>query len=238
MRPRFRWWWPDGLVDPAEIRREIDQIAAAGFGGAEIVAVHHSIRDKSVLDPAGHGWGTPAWNAGVEAALDQAARRGITVDLTIGPAWPAAVPTITADDEAAVQELAYGTVSVAGGSTHDGPLPDPVAAPGDGVTERHLVAVHAVRIDAANGTRKETGLDPASFTDLTGSVAGSGSSGRPRTAATGCCSPIGGAAAGSGPSPARTAPRTATSSTTSAGRAPAPSPRSGRRACSPAASAG
>lgn len=64
VRPRFRWWWPDGLVDPAEIRREIDQIAAAGFGGAEIVAVHHSIRDKSVLDPAGHGWeprpGTPA----------------------------------------------------------------------------------------------------------------------------------------------------------------------------------
>ncbi|SFN65788.1 hypothetical protein SAMN04489713_102711 [Actinomadura madurae] len=172
VRPRFRWWWPDGLVDPAEIRREIDQIAAAGFGGAEIVAVHHSIRDKSVLDPAGHGWGTPAWNAGVEAALDQAVRRGITVDLTIGPAWPAAVPTIAADDEAAVQELAYGTVAVAGGSTHDGPLPDPVAAPGDGVIERHLVAVHAVRIDAANGTRKETGLDPASFTDLTGSVAG------------------------------------------------------------------
>lgn len=172
VRPRFRWWWPDGLVDPAEIRREIDQIAAAGFGGAEIVAVHHSIRDKSVLDPAGHGWGTPAWNAGVEAALDQAARRGVTVDLTIGPAWPAAVPTITPDDEAAVQELAYGTAAVAGGATHDGPLPEPVAAPEDGVTKRHLVAVHAVRTDPANATRKETGLDPASFTDLTGRVAG------------------------------------------------------------------
>ncbi|MEU9845423.1 glycosyl hydrolase, partial [Actinomadura sp. NPDC048032] len=172
VRPRFRWWWPDGLVDPAEIRREIDQIADAGFGGAEIVAVHHSIRDKSVLDPAGHGWATPAWNAGVEAALDQAARRGVTVDLTIGPAWPAAVPTITPDDEAAVQELAYGTVPVAGGATHDGPVPEPVTAPEDGVTRRHLVAVHAVRTAAANTTRKETGLDPASFTDLTPKVAG------------------------------------------------------------------
>ncbi|GGQ30268.1 hypothetical protein BKA00_002818 [Actinomadura coerulea] len=171
-RPRFRWWWPDGLVDPAEIRREVDQIADAGFGGAEIVAVHHSIRDKSVLDPAGHGWGTPAWNAGVEAALDQAARRGVTVDLTIGPAWPAAVPTITPDDEAAVQELAYGTVAVAGGATHDGPVPEPVTAPEGGVTKRHLVAVHAVRTAAANSTRKETGLDPASFTDLTAEAAG------------------------------------------------------------------
>ncbi|WP_433472734.1 glycosyl hydrolase [Spirillospora sp. CA-142024] len=172
VRPRFRWWWPDGLVDPAEIRREIDQIAAAGFGGAEIVAVHHSIRDKSVLDPEGHGWGTPAWNAGVEAALDQAARRGVTVDLTIGPAWPAAVPTITPDDEAAVQELAYGTATVAGGATHDGPVPEPVAAPEAAVTKRQLVAVHAVRIDTANATRKETGLAPASFTDLTAKAAG------------------------------------------------------------------
>ncbi|MFD0684807.1 glycosyl hydrolase, partial [Actinomadura fibrosa] len=172
VRPRFRWWWPDGLVEPAEIRREVDQIAAAGFGGAEIVAVHHSIRDKSVLDPAGHGWGTPAWNAGVEAALDQARRRGITIDLTIGPAWPAAVPTITPDDEAAVQELAYGSTTVAAGATHDGPVPEPVAAPQSGVTKRHLVAVHAVRIAPANATRKETGLDPATFTDLTAQAAG------------------------------------------------------------------
>ncbi|MGW0581225.1 hypothetical protein ACWD25_35975, partial [Streptomyces sp. NPDC002920] len=37
-RPRFRWWWPDGLVDPDEIAREVDQIADAGFGGAEIAA--------------------------------------------------------------------------------------------------------------------------------------------------------------------------------------------------------
>ncbi|MEW2353921.1 glycosyl hydrolase [Spirillospora sp. NPDC029432] len=170
VRPRFRWWWPDGQVSPAEIRREIDQIAGAGFGGAEIVAVHHSIRDKSVLDPATHGWGTPAWNAGVEAALDQARRRGITVDLTIGPAWPAAVPSITQDDEAAVQELAYGEARIAGGATHDGPVPEPVVAPEHGVKARHLVAVHAVRIDPANTTRKETGLARDSFTDLTGRV--------------------------------------------------------------------
>ncbi|MEU6034772.1 glycosyl hydrolase [Actinomadura sp. NPDC047616] len=170
VRPRFRWWWPDGLVDPAEIRREIDQIAAAGFGGAEIVAVHHSIRDKSVLDPEGHGWGTPAWNAGVEAALDQARRRGITVDLTIGPAWPAAVPTITPDSPAAVQELAHGSATVTGGQTYSGPVPEPVAAAEEDVHVRHLVAVHAARVDTANSTRIETGLARDSFTDLTATV--------------------------------------------------------------------
>ncbi|GAA3960083.1 glycosyl hydrolase [Actinomadura viridis] len=170
VRPRFRWWWPDAHVTPAEIRREIDQIADAGFGGAEIVALHHSIRDKSVLDPENHGWGTPAWNAGVEAALDQARKRGITVDLTIGPAWPAAVPTLTPDSPAAVQELAYGSVTLAGGAAHDGPVPEPVAAPEHGVTRRDLVAVHAVRIDTANSTRKETGLARDSLQDLTARV--------------------------------------------------------------------
>ncbi|MEV4172920.1 glycosyl hydrolase [Nonomuraea sp. NPDC049709] len=162
-RPMVRWWWPDAHVDPAEIRREVDQLAAAGFGGAEIAAVHHSIRDKSVLDPAGHGWGTPAWTAAVEAALDQAARRGIGIDLTIGPSWPAAVPSITPESEAACQELAHGSVAVAPGATYTGPVPPP-AVPGR--PERTLLLVQAARIEPAHSTRDETGLDPASVRDV------------------------------------------------------------------------
>ncbi|TMR97447.1 glycosyl hydrolase [Nonomuraea basaltis] len=169
VRPMVRWWWPDAHVDPAEIRREIDQLADAGFGGAEIAAVHHSIRDKSVLDPARYGWGTPAWNAAVEAALDQAARRGLRVDLTIGPSWPAAVPTITPDSEAAVKELAHGAVTVAGGATYAGEVPPPAVA---GHPVRKLLLVQAAMIEPANSTRDETGLDPASVVDVTGRVSG------------------------------------------------------------------
>ncbi|MET7455049.1 glycosyl hydrolase [Streptomyces sp. NPDC005574] len=168
--PRFRWWWPDGLVQPDEIRREIDQIADAGFGGAEIAAVHHSVSDTSVLDTAKHGWGGAAWVAGVEAALSQAARRGITVDLTIGPSWPAAVPGITPDSDAAVKELAYGTVTLAAGSTWSGPVPAPVYAAASQVTEQHLLLVQAARVDTAHSTRKETGLDQDSVRDLTADV--------------------------------------------------------------------
>ncbi|MEV5751541.1 glycosyl hydrolase [Actinoallomurus sp. NPDC052308] len=168
--PKFRWWWPDGNVDPDEIRREVDQIADAGFGGAEIAAVHHSISDKSVLDPAGHGWGTPAWVAAVEAALDQARRRGVTIDLTIGPSWPAAVPTITPDDTAAVKELAYGSATVAAGATYDGPVPPPARAAASTAKVQKLFLVQAARVNTANSTRKETGLDLASVQDLTGKV--------------------------------------------------------------------
>ncbi|MFE6286289.1 glycosyl hydrolase [Streptomyces sp. NPDC057877] len=170
VRPKFRWWWPDGLVDPDEIAREIDQIADAGFGGVEVAAVHHSIRDKSVLDPEGHGWGSRPWRDGVEAALRRAARRGVTVDLTLGPSWPVAVPGVTPDDEAAAQELMYGRTTVAPGATYDGPVPPPAHAPAPGVTRQRLLAVQAVRVDPAHSTRKETGLDPASVRDLTDTV--------------------------------------------------------------------
>ncbi|MET7597129.1 glycosyl hydrolase [Streptomyces sp. NPDC005481] len=168
--PKFRWWWPDGLVQPDEIRREIDQIADAGFGGAEIAAVHHSVSDTSVLDTERHGWGGAAWVAGVEAALSQAARRGITVDLTIGPSWPAAVPGITPDSDAAVKELAYGTVTLAPGGSHSGPVPAPVYAAEAGVTKQELLLVQAARVDTANSTRKETGLAQDSVRDLTPAV--------------------------------------------------------------------
>ncbi|MFJ3670385.1 glycosyl hydrolase [Streptomyces sp. NPDC090106] len=170
VRPKFRWWWPDGLVDPAEIAREIDQMADAGFGGAEIAAVHHSIKDKSVLDTAHHGWGSTSWREGVEAALRQAARRGLTIDLTLGPSWPVAVPGLTPDDEAAAQELAYGRASVAAGTTYQGPVPEPAHEAASGVTRRSLLAVQAARVEPANATRKETGLDLASVQDLTATV--------------------------------------------------------------------
>ncbi|MFF5105189.1 glycosyl hydrolase [Streptomyces sp. NPDC000134] len=170
VRPKFRWWWPDGLVDPDEIAREIDQIADAGFGGVEIAAVHHSVKDKPVLETATHGWGSGPWRNGVEAALRRAARRGLTVDLTLGPSWPTAVPGVTPDDEAAVRELVHGRVAVAAGATYTGPVPAPAHPAAGGVTRRRLLAVQAARVEAAHSTRKETGLDPASVRDLTATV--------------------------------------------------------------------
>ncbi|CAL9655527.1 hypothetical protein SUDANB145_06760 [Streptomyces sp. enrichment culture] len=170
VRPKFRWWWPDGLVDPDEIAREIDQIADAGFGGVEIAAVHHSVTDKSVLDTAHHGWGSRPWRDGVEAALRRAVRRGLTVDLTLGPSWPTAVPGVTPDDEAAVHELAHGRAPVPAGTTYAGPVPAPVHEPSSGVTRQTLLAVQAARVNTANSTRKETGLDLASVQDLTATV--------------------------------------------------------------------
>ncbi|SNY68900.1 glycosyl hydrolase [Paractinoplanes atraurantiacus] len=142
---KFRWWWPHGLVDPAEIAREIDQMADAGFAGAEIQDVHHSVRAD--LDAAGHGWGTRPWRDAVESALRQAKRRGLTIDLAVGPSWPAAVPGITPDDPAAAKELVH-TVT---------PFTSSITAP----VADDVFAVQIARI--VSGTT----LDPASVRTLT-----------------------------------------------------------------------
>ena len=88
-------------------------MADAGSGGAEITDVHHSATQP--LDPAGHGWGTAAWVSATQAALEKAKARGMKIDLTAGPAWPSAVPSITPDSAAAIKELAYGTAERRGG---------------------------------------------------------------------------------------------------------------------------
>ncbi|RHW25653.1 alpha-L-rhamnosidase [Nocardioides immobilis] len=172
----FRWWWPHGLVDPAEIAREVDQVADAGFGVLEVADVTHSLRARNIeIDTASHGWGTAPWVAGVKAALTRAAQRGVRIDITVGPSWPAAVSTITPDDDAACTELVHGQAMVAAGATYDAALPEPVVEAASGVTRAELVTVQAHRVTGyvrdRNGNVTSTILDPSSYVDLTGSVA-------------------------------------------------------------------
>lgn len=165
----FRWWWPYGLVDPAEITREVDQVADAGFGVLEVAVVTHSLRARGIaVDVAKHGWGSPAWVAGVKAALAQAAKRGVRVDITVGPSWPAAVPTVTPEDDAASCELAFGRADVLAGATFDDVLPVPTGEAHS--TRVELVTVQAHRITAA--TSSITTLDPDSYVDLADQVSG------------------------------------------------------------------
>jgi hypothetical protein len=170
VRPRFRWWWPNGQVDLGEIAREVDQMVDAGFGGAEISDVHHSMRGVG-LDVEKYGWGGPHWIAAVTTALQQARRRGIRLDITVGPSWPAAVPTITPQSEAASKELVHGRTLVAPGGTYDGPLPAPYAEAEHGVTTQELFAVQALRINAKSSpTARTVILDQDSLIDLTDQV--------------------------------------------------------------------
>lgn len=169
---RSRWWWPHGLVSPIEVATEIDQIADAGFGGVEIEDVHHSIKDD-VLDPLGHGWATTPWTDAVYSALEQAKKRNIRTDIAVGPSWPASLPTITPDDDAAAKELVHGRayLNITNNFSFSGPLPASFQAPAKGVAKETLISVQAWKINSASKpTDRTLLLDPDTMIDLTSQV--------------------------------------------------------------------
>ncbi|MFN7950631.1 MAG: glycosyl hydrolase [bacterium] len=88
--PWVRWWWPGNDVEDAELAREVDVLAAAGFAGAEIQAF------DAALDPNAdaaeiarrRSYATPSFYAHLAAAAAQAEARGLALDLTLGSGWP------------------------------------------------------------------------------------------------------------------------------------------------------
>jgi hypothetical protein len=167
--PKFRWWWPNGQVDPAEIAREVGEVTAAGFGGLEVSDIHAS--GLLSLDAVDYGWGSASWVTALTTALTEAEAQGIEIDLTLSPGYPVCAPTITPDSPAASAELAHGVVTVPPGSTYSGPVPAAVLAPGAGVTRQTLVRVQAARTTGATAGGV-TPLDQSSVIDLTATVSG------------------------------------------------------------------
>ena len=89
-RPMVRWWWPGGDVTDAELRKEVDLLDQANFGGAEIqpfvIGLHTDMpaeTRKRVDD-----YLTPTFYAHVQAALEEASNRGMWMDYTFGSGWP------------------------------------------------------------------------------------------------------------------------------------------------------
>ena len=161
-RPKIRWWLPLAPLRRDQLDRELQEIAAAGFSGVEILGTPLT----PPAPPREFGFGTPAWNEAMRDVLHAAKARGLSVDFTIGAVYPAATPALEADDLATSQELVYGSVEVE--QAFDGVLPEPSVAAQKDVKHRRLVGVSAARL-----TSKRDGsivLDRQSLQDITAQV--------------------------------------------------------------------
>ena len=100
-KPYIRWWVTPGLMNEQETKREIRQMAEAGFGGIELVAIVS-------MAP----FGSDGWNQCMKWALEEAAACGITLDFTIGQGWPVKTPAVSdPDDVRSEQGLFYKNVA-------------------------------------------------------------------------------------------------------------------------------
>jgi hypothetical protein len=158
----MRWWWAAPLTS-AETVGDLEHMAEAGFGGAEIAY------DAS-------SWATPEQRQALADAIAWAKEHDFQLDMTVGAAWPVSTPATNLASGNEELEIQYGRADVAGGSTFDGPVP----AAFDNVTDRdaRLVAVTAAKVTsrgpavttANQPPAKPTVLDPTSLVDLTDQV--------------------------------------------------------------------
>ena len=109
-KPMARMWFPDAgaaFDSNNTIDKQIDALAAAGFGGVEVTM----LSDGALMtnDEAKYvGWGTPAWKTVLKQVLYYANTKypGFIVDITITAHWPCIMNNIDPNDDAQQQETA------------------------------------------------------------------------------------------------------------------------------------
>ncbi|HZX04478.1 glycosyl hydrolase [Kribbella sp.] len=79
-RPMMRWWWFGPSIDRDEIDRELNAMAAAGLGGAEVAFVYP-------MAPVTAPFGSPEFLELVGHASRTAQSLGLRFDVTLGSGW-------------------------------------------------------------------------------------------------------------------------------------------------------
>ena len=160
--PEMRWWLAEGSHTPETLRASVRELHDAGFRAVELIT-----RTDAVLDVKRWGWGSPAWDESCRIVLEEATRLGMGVSFTSGPNWYTAVPGITPDDNAAVQELCFDWRRLSAGERLVGPIP--MTSKSELVTKHSLVKVISAHMvgDYGYDDGSVTMLDESSLTDIT-----------------------------------------------------------------------
>ena len=145
-KPWTRWWWLGSAVDSAGLTRELDTLAAAGFGGVEVTAIYGAKGAESAYLP----YLSPRWTAMVAHAASEARRHDMGLDLPQGSGWRIGGPSVLPADANAA--LSIFVDSVPGDFAWHRKLDDRHR------DDRHLDAIVAV---AEDGRRVRVPIDTA-----------------------------------------------------------------------------
>ena len=131
-RPLVRWWWPGNDVTESELRREIDVLDKAGFGGAEIQAFFKGFAVKDLSETQMqrmNSYASVSFFRNVKVAVEEARMHGMFIDYTFGSGWPFGGDVIT--PELASIELRSTHLSVEGPAKFREHLQIPSVTDGD-----------------------------------------------------------------------------------------------------------
>ncbi len=89
-----RWWWFGPAVTKPEIKRELEEMKAAGIGGVEIATLYPLALDDPQTDFHNIAFVSDEHIEALRFAAEEAERLGLRVDITLGSGWPFGGPHI------------------------------------------------------------------------------------------------------------------------------------------------
>ena len=147
-RLRAYWWWLNGNVTKAAITRDLEEMAAKGFGGALICDAGGAEQDGNARVPHGPDFFSPEWRELYKHALREADRLGLEMSLNIQSGWNLGGPMVKAED--APKKLVWSETRVKGPAKDPLKLPEPKHPP----QFYRDVAVIAYPVKASSVTRR------------------------------------------------------------------------------------
>jgi hypothetical protein len=114
-RIMMRWWWFGPSATDPELKRELEQMKAAGIGGVEITTLYALALDDPDTDFHNYDFTSDEHLDHLRFAADEARRLGLRVDITVGSGWPFGGPHIPVTQAAG--GLRVQADSVTSGST-------------------------------------------------------------------------------------------------------------------------
>jgi hypothetical protein len=149
-RIMMRWWWFGPSQTREEIKRELEQMKAAGIGGVEIATLYPLAVDNPATGFHNYPFTSNEHLEMLRFAAGEARRLGLRVDITLGSGWPFGGPSIPVTQAAgqlrvAIVSAPAGADSVAKPSLETG---ESIAAvfvtPGSDKSSMHLNEARAL----------------------------------------------------------------------------------------------
>ena len=151
-RVMMRWWWFGPAVTREEIRRELEQMKAAGIGGVELTSLYAQALDDTADGVHNVAYASAEHVAALRYAAETARELGLRADLTLGSGWPYGGPEIPVNQAAG--GLRVERIAVSAGATS---VKAPYVEPGEELIEAFLAdngaAAQAKRLAAPVASR-------------------------------------------------------------------------------------
>ncbi|MGC2185082.1 MAG: glycosyl hydrolase [Terriglobales bacterium] len=109
-RIMMRWWWFGPAVTKPEIRRELEQMKAAGIGGVEIATLYPQALDDLQRGFRNLPYLSDEYIDALRFAASEGMRLGLRIDITLGSGWPFGGPHIPVTQAAG--EMRVETVAI------------------------------------------------------------------------------------------------------------------------------